>query len=411
MKLLRGFRDILHPESARLALLENEARETLSLYGYREIRLPALEETQLFVKSTGETTDIVEKEMYSFRDRGGRDVTLRPEGTPQVARAFVEHNLHITTSQPFKFFYIGDMFRAERPQAGRFREFGQIGVEYLGNASPFADAESITLLANLAEKAGVENCAVEINSLGCEKCRREYREVLLRYLDSRISGLCDSCRKRYSVNPLRVLDCKTDREKLADSPAIDLCPECAAHFQTVGELLSRAGVNFKTDKFLVRGLDYYTRTVFELKSPSLGSQDALGAGGRYDNLIKAMRGPNTPAVGWAMGSDRLLSLSGKRGVWRGEKAFIVCAGRAAEKKCFEILETLRNAGISANSSNWSASLRSQMRAADKRGCSFAVIIGDDELEKSACTLKNLLKGGEKKVPFGEIVSEIKNQQV
>jgi len=387
---LRGFRDILPPDSEQFAAIERMAREVFELYGYRELRIPTLEKKELFIKSTGDTSDIVQKEMYSFQDAGGREIANRPEGTPGIARAFIEHNLG-QTGRNAKFFYIANMFRAERPQAGRYREFEQIGAEYIGNASPEADAETVAMLVGLLTKAGVAGCSVDINSLGCSDCRKKYRAELLAYLRTCSSDLCEACAARIEKNPLRALDCKIDGPKLAASaPKMEYCPECAAHFARVQKLLGTAGIVYRVNRSLVRGLDYYTRTVFEVRSSAIGSQDAIAAGGRYDDLIKSMGGPAAPAVGWAMGVDRvaLLLADGPKDD-KTPKIFIVSAFEGAADKAFEIMTSVRAAGISADFSDFGLSLRSQMRSADKSGAAFAFIIGEEELARKVVGVKNL----------------------
>lgn len=405
---LRGFRDLLPPESDLFTRIEAAAREVFGLYGYQEIRLPTLEKKELFVKSTGDTTDIVEKEMYAFTDGGGREIANRPEGTPGLVRAYIEHNLG-QTGRNGKYFYIGSMFRAERPQAGRYREFTQIGAENIGNSSPFADAETITMLVRLLEKAGVTGCSVVLNSLGCADCRKAYREILLAFLRGRSETLCEPCRGRIERNPLRALDCKTDGPALAETaPRLSLCPACAEHFARTQELLKISGVEHQVNTSLVRGLDYYTRTVFEVRSSALGSQDAVCGGGRYDDLVKSMGGPAAPAIGWAVGVDRMaMILKDKPAPDTAPKTFVVAASKEAGEKAFELLTFLRAAGISSDFSNFELSLKSQMRSADKSGASFALLIGEDELKAGTVTIKPLKeKGDQFTVPAKEAPAEI-----
>ncbi|OGR66791.1 MAG: histidine--tRNA ligase [Elusimicrobia bacterium GWB2_63_16] len=406
---LRGFRDILPPDSARFTAIEAAAREVFALYGYQELRIPTIELKELFVKSTGETTDIVEKEMYAFTDGGGREVAVRPEGTPGVVRAYIEQNIS-QSGRNAKFYYIGNMFRAERPQAGRFREFEQIGAEHIGNASPLADAESITMLVRLLERAGLTGCSVDLNSLGCGECRKNYRQTLLAYLRGCSERLCEPCRGRIERNPLRALDCKIDGPWLADSaPRLSLCPDCAGHFTRVQELLKISGVPHNVNPGLVRGLDYYTRTVFEVRSSALGSQDAVCGGGRYDDLVKSMGGPAAPAIGWAMGVDRLaMLLKDKPAPDTSTKAFVVAAGKETGSKAYALLSALRAAGISADLSNFDLSLRSQMRSADKSGAFYALILGEDEMRDGTCAVKPLKEAGEQTlVPFDSVPSTLK----
>lgn len=406
---LRGFRDLLPPDSDIFTRIEAAAREVFALYGYQEIRIPTIEPHELFVKSTGDTTDIVEKEMYAFTDQGGRQVAVRPEGTPGVVRAYIEKNL-AQTGRNGKYYYIGSMFRAERPQAGRFREFTQIGAENIGNPSPFADAETIIMLVKILEKAGAKGCSVVVNSLGCAACRTKYRALLLGYLKSHAEALCEPCKNRMEKNPLRALDCKTDGPRLAgEAPALELCPDCAAHFTKVQELLKLSGVEYKANKNLVRGLDYYTRTVFEAKAGQLGSQDAVAGGGRYDDLVKSMGGPDAPATGWAMGVDRLAMLiKDSANVDTSPKTFVVSLSEEARAAAFKLLGDLRAAGISADYSNFELSMKSQMRSADRSGASFALILGGDEIKNSTCTLKPLKEKAEQRaIPMAELIPEIK----
>ncbi len=406
---LRGFRDLLPADAALFAGIEAAAREVFALYGYQELRIPTIELKELFVKSTGDTTDIVEKEMYAFTDGGGREVAVRPEGTPGMVRAYIEQNLS-QTGRNAKYFYMGSMFRAERPQAGRYREFEQIDVEHIGNAAPFADAETIAMLVKLLEKVGVEGCSVEINSLGCAECRKVYRETLLAYLRLNAATLCEPCKGRIERNPLRALDCKTDGPALAEkAPKLALCPACAEHFARTQQLLTMAGVNYKVNPSLVRGLDYYTRTVFEVKTTALGSQDAVAAGGRYDDLVKSMGGPAAPAIGWGMGVDRVaMLLKDKLAIDGSPKTFIVSASADAQDQAFRLLAALRAAGISADSSNLTLSLKSQMRSADKSGAAFALIIGEDEVKAGTVTVKPLKEKGEQfTVPVSDAPAKIK----
>lgn len=409
IRSLRGFRDILPPDSDRFTAIEAAAREVFHLYGYREIRVPTLEARELFVKSTGDTTDIVQKEMYAFTDQGGREIAARPEGTPGVVRAYIENNLAQSGGNG-KFFYIGSMFRAERPQAGRYREFEQIGAECIGAHSAFADAESIFLLTKILIKTGVSGCLAELNSLGCAGCRAAYRAELLAYLRANSAALCEACQARLEKNPLRALDCKLDGPRLAiEAPVVKLCPACQGHFSQVQELLSASDVPFKVNKSLVRGLDYYTRTVFEVKAGALGSQDAVAGGGRYDELVKSMGGPDAPAVGWAFGVDRVaLLLKDSVPAQKTANVFVVCACPEAAAKSFSLLGQLRSADISADFSDFTLSIKSQLRSADKSGASLALILGEEEVKNSVYALKFLKdKKDQQTVPAAEIVPVIR----
>lgn len=387
---VRGFRDILPPFSELITEIEMASRNIFDLYNYKEIRIPTVEYYQLFLKSTGETTDIVEKEMYKFTDSSQRELAIRPEGTPGVARAYINNNLNLSGKNT-KFFYIGNMFRAERPQAGRFREFEQIGVEYINTNSPYSDAEAILVLNHILKKLDINSFSIEINSIGCQECRYKYREKLLNYLNSKKDLLCNSCKTRMDRNPLRTLDCKIDKEILNDIPKIDLCDNCLSHHNVLKNILSKANVNFKENKMLVRGLDYYSRTVFEFKTDLLGSQDAIAAGGRYDNLIKNMGGMNAPAVGWAMGVDRVAMLIEKKEGLKEKKplVFLVCMNKEIAEYCFMEAQAIRDEGISCDFSDFTSSIRSQMRAADNSQAKFAIIIGEDEFKNNFFSLKDL----------------------
>jgi histidyl-tRNA synthetase len=406
---LRGFRDLLPEDSTLFTRIEAAAREVFALYGYQELRIPTIELKELFVKSTGDTTDIVEKEMYAFTDGGGREVAVRPEGTPGMVRAYIEQNLS-QTGRNAKYFYMGSMFRAERPQAGRYREFEQIDAECIGNPAPFADAETIAMLVKILARAGVEGCSVEINSLGCAECRKTYRQTLLEFLHRHTDRLCEPCKGRIDRNPLRALDCKIDGPWLSGAaPRLSLCPACAEHFARTQELLKLSGVEYKVNLSLVRGLDYYTRTVFEVKTTALGSQDAIAAGGRYDDLVKSMGGPAAPAIGWGLGVDRVaMLLKDKIKIDGAPSVFVVAASAQAQDQAFSLLGALRAAGISADSSNLTLSLKSQMRSADKSGAAYALLIGEDELKAGTVALKPLKEKAEQRtVPFSEVPSVLK----
>lgn len=404
---IRGFRDILPPQSDAFYLIEKTAREIFSLYNYNELRIPAVEYYELFVKSTGETTDIVQKEMYRFKDASQRDLALRPEGTPSVARAYINNNLS-QTGRNSKYFYIADMFRAERPQAGRYRQFEQIGAENIGSSSPYSDAESVAMLDSVLKKLGLEGYTLEINSLGCAECRKKYREQLLTYLKAK-KDLCSWCMERMEKNPLRTLDCKIDGPKFSDFPQLDLCPDCARHHDDFKSALSSAGISFLENRKMVRGLDYYSRTVFEFKTGALGAQDAIAGGGRYDNLIKSMGGPDAPSVGWAMGVDRVALLLEKKWTELEKKPLVFFIAMSPEQSasCFKLLTELRRQGISCDFSDFSLSMKSQMRSADKSAARFAAIVGQEEEEKGEVTLKDLYSKEQKKIKKDELPDFLK----
>lgn len=413
----RGTRDLFGDEVRLFRRIEERAADCFRLYGYEELRTPVFENVDLFRRAVGDTTDIVEKEMYVFEDRGGRPLALRPEGTAGVVRAYLEHAWD--QSAPVKkLFYSGPMFRAERPQAGRYREFRQTGGEFFGNASPEADAETLLLMRDILAAAGLPKGAATfgVNSLGCAECRPAFRDALRAYLEPKKAGLCENCQRRLVVNPLRVLDCKGDGPALADAPVTTdhLCADCRAHHGRVLELLRAAGLPFAPAPRLVRGLDYYTRTVFEVTAPGLGAQDALGAGGRYDGLVKALGGPDTPAVGFAFGVDRVaraleaqnVPVSGPR------RVFIAQTGAGTADAAFRLADELRGEGL------WEAaplavevgapgkSLKSQFRAADGWGAAWVLLVGEDELKKQTVILKDLRAGAQREVPLARAAAAV-----
>lgn len=404
-KLVRGFRDIFEPQSKNFTQLENCAREVFSLYGFSELRLPTVEQKELFIKSTGETTDIVQKEMYAFEDAGHRQLAIRPEGTPGVVRAYLENNF-VQQAPVQKFYYIGNMFRAERPQAGRYREFEQIGAEYIGNSAPAADAEVILMLKDIVAKFGAKNYTVKINSLGCDKCRPAYRQALIDFLSKEKDTLCENCQTRLEKNPLRVLDCKIDGARFQGHvPTMQLCPECAAHFEEVQRLL-KGKINFVVDPMLVRGLDYYSRTVFEFQAGD-ASQNAIAAGGRYDTLIKNMGGPATPAIGWAMGAERVILSRGDVEISKPKSVYFVSMDAACNETAFNLMQAMRSAGIRTEGGLFDKNLKGQMKQADRCGASYALIMGSDELAAQEVTLKDLQSGEQKRISFEALINEVK----
>ena len=406
---IRGTKDILPDESRVWAFVERTIRDVVELYNVKEIRIPTFERTELFYKSTGEDTDIVQKEMYTFNDKGGRSLTLKPEGTPGVIRAFLQYALH--KKKPFhKLFYIERMFRQERPQKGRYREFYQFGVEIIGSNSPYVDVELISMVMNILERLNITDTYVRINSIGCERCRQKYRKVLRDYLKGKLPMLCENCRRRYETNPLRVLDCKVDADYLADAPKmIDfLCDGCLEHHRVVVDTLNSLNIPFKEDPRLVRGLDYYTRTVFEFVHPSLGAQDSIGGGGRYDTLIKSMGGPDIPAAGFAMGMERMLLAMGDVEIEEETpRVYFVALGDEARRVAFNLLEGMRKAGVKSDMDYIGRSIKAQMREANRLGSLFAYIIGEDEIKKGFGILKNMETGEQMEVPMD--VEEIKRR--
>jgi histidyl-tRNA synthetase len=400
IKAIRGMRDILPPETGRWQAVENAAREAFALYGYRELRLPLLERTELFARAIGQDTDIVGKEMYTFPDRHGDLLTLRPEATASVLRAVLENGLDQGAGVK-KLYTLGPMFRYERPQKGRYRQFHQINCEALGSDAPELDAEVILLLMEILKKVQLGPSRLLVNSLGCPECQKKFKAGLGLFLINK-EGLCEDCQRRRTTNPLRVLDCKSVhcKEILKDAPVLRdyLDPDCAAHFNRVLELLSRFGVTYEEAPRLVRGLDYYTRTAFEVVAVGLGAQDAVAGGGRYNGLARELGGPDLPAIGFAIGEDRLLEvLPEKLGQGDGKKVFLAALGPAARDKAFSLLQTLRQAGIAGEMDFGDRSLKAQMTLAHRLGADYTVIIGDRELETGKATLRRMATGDQQEV--------------
>jgi histidyl-tRNA synthetase len=389
---IKGVKDTLPEDASVWQWVEYSARETFESFSFSEIRVPIFEKTEVFSRAIGETSDIVEKEMYTFSDRGGESLTLRPEGTASVVRAYVENGLFNPPGAK-KLYYIGPMFRAERPQAGRFRQFHQIGAELFGPEDPMADAETIHLLMSIFGNLGVEGLTLHINSLGCPLCRPEYRNRLLEYLSAKKDALCENCKGRIDRNPLRVLDCKskTCGEIAAGAPVIteSLCPDCSAHFGRTLDLLALAGVEWKPAPRLVRGLDYYTRTAFEVTSDKLGAQDAVAGGGRYNGLVERFGGPPTAAIGFAIGMERLISLLDGQGAGLGPEIFLIPLCPGAEKVVFQMAAELRDEGYMVDMAFGGGSLKSQLKKAGRATAALAIIIGEEELAKSTAMVKDM----------------------
>jgi histidyl-tRNA synthetase len=408
----KGIQDIFPPDIFIWQRIEETAKKIFYRYGYQEIRLPIIEYTDVFIRSIGETTDIVEKEMYTFLDKAGRSITMRPEGTAPAVRCFVEHHLY-NLPVPQKFFYLGPMFRYERPQKGRFRQFYQIGVESFGIYNSSIDAEIIVMLKNILTEIGLKELNFEINSIGCEKCRPEYKKALIIFFQDRLHNFCPDCQRRFNTNPLRILDCKVDRciELRQDSPKIIdfLCDECKEHFNELLFRLRKLDVSYKLNPNLVRGLDYYTKTTFEVTSEHLGAQKAVAAGGRYDRLVEEFGGPPTPAIGFAIGMERIVSLLKEttKETVHTPKVFIATLGKYAEIEGIKIAERLRKKGLWVEINYGGASLKSQLRKADRLNSEFTIIIGDDELKRGIVQLKNLKSGASKEISFEEIEDLLK----
>jgi len=400
----KGTQDILPDDAPKWYYIENKIREVLTKYGYQEIRTPAFEYTELFIRGIGESTDIVTKEMFTFPDRKERSLTLRPEGTAPVVRAYLENKMG-RASKVVKLFYIGSMFRCEKPQAGRFRQFNQFGIEVIGTKCPEADVEVIMAALEIYEKLGLKNLEIVINSVGCKKCRVDYIQRLKKFLRNKKDLLCSECVKRYEKNLLRVFDCKKDscQKIIENAPKIteNLCPECKLHFEEVKSYLDDFKIKYHLDHKLVRGLDYYTKTAFEIVDKGLGAQNAIAGGGRYDELIEELGGKSTPGVGFAAGIERMIMVMNQQKInWPKPKCidiFIVKVRKENKDTAFRLLQKIRNSGLSADLDYSNGSLKSQMRIANKIGARYTVIIGEDELSKDMVTLRNMQTKEQKKV--------------
>jgi histidyl-tRNA synthetase len=375
--------------------VEEIANEVFRSFGFQEIRIPVLEKTELFQRGIGESTDIVEKEMYTFIDRGEESLTLRPEATASVIRAYIEHSLH--AAEPVtKLFTIGPMFRRERPQKGRYRQFHQIDTEILGPDDPRTDAELILMLTHFLRKLGLRNLALEINSLGCPNCRPSFQKAIVSFLRGREGELCTDCQRRLTTNPLRVFDCKVEScaSVIAKAPRLPdfLCDDCRGHFDILQESLSLFALPFRLNPKMVRGLDYYTRTTFEITTEFLGAQNAIVGGGRYDHLVRDLGGPDIPGIGFAIGFERLVAMIPEEEETAGPLLFIAAMGQTAIKKAFLICNTLRMEGLHIEMDYAGRSLKSQMKKADKLKCRYTLILGDREMEEGKASIRNMKTG-------------------
>ncbi|WP_195940624.1 histidine--tRNA ligase [Romboutsia sp. 1001713B170131_170501_G6] len=416
-KAPRGTKDITPKDAYKWNYVENKFREVCALFGYEEMRTPIFEHTELFKRSVGDTTDIVQKEMYSFEDKGKRDITLKPEGTAGVVRAFIENKLYAET-QPTKLFYMTPCFRYERPQAGRQRQFHQFGIEALGSDKPSLDAEVIALAVQFFNEVGLKDLVVSINSVGCPTCRAKYNEILKAYLDSKADVLCETCLERKDKNPMRVIDCKnpTCQENLQDVPFMvdHLCDECSEHFKKVQEYLTEMEINYVVDKKIVRGLDYYKKTAFEIISNDIGAQSTVCGGGRYDGLVEQIGGPKgVSGIGFGLGVERLLLTLENNNIEienpHAMDIFIVTIGDKAKTKSFKILKDLRSEHISAENDHLDRSVKAQFKYSDKINAKFTIVIGDDELENDSATLKNMATSEQTTIKLSDIVKELKER--
>lgn len=410
-KAIKGTKDVLPKDVHKNQYIEATALDIASKFGYKEIRTPVFEHTELFQRGVGDTTDVVQKEMYTFDDKGGRSITLRPEGTSGAVRSYLENGL-CNEALPQKVCYLTSCYRYEKPQAGRLREFHQFGVECFGSASPLADAEIIALAKSLFDTLGVKDLSLEINSIGCPTCRAEYHKALKEYFSSRKDELCDTCKSRLDRNPMRILDCKSPicHEIAEGAPVVIdyLCDECKEHFENVQKYLKAQNIEYTINPQIVRGLDYYTKTVFEFVSNSIGAQGTVCGGGRYDGLVEELGGQHTPSLGCAIGIERLMLLMEAQGCEfpEAEKPdlFIVALGEKATLKAVEIAKDMREEGFSALLDLNQRSVRAQMKYADKLGAKFNVVIGDNEVEAKTAKLKNMQTGEETEINLDTFVS-------
>ncbi|MHB1418152.1 MAG: histidine--tRNA ligase [Bacillota bacterium] len=412
--LPRGTKDILPGEAEKWQYLEGVIRNICGEYGYDEIRTPIFEHTELFLRGVGETTDIVEKEMYTFTDRGDRSITLRPEGTAPVVRAFLEHNLQGQTL-PVKLFYMGPMFRYGRPQAGRLRQFHQFGTEVFGPRDPAVDAEVIGLAMNFCRVLGLKDLILHLNSVGCPSCRPVHKHKLQAFLEPDLNELCPTCHGRFERNPLRIFDCKSPRcqELVAGAPDIlqHLCQDCATHFRKVQTCLDKIEVEYCVDPHLVRGLDYYTNTAFEIEVAGIGAQASIGGGGRYDGLVAECGGPSIPGIGFGMGLERILLALEAQGLElplaSSTGIYVAAIGEGARMESFTVVNRLRQAGIRAEMDYMDRSLKAQMKAADRYGASLVVIIGDSEIQRQMAIVRVMATSQQQEVPLGGLVDFLK----
>lgn len=405
----KGTKDVLPNDSYKWQYIEKTARELAIVYGFKEIRTPVFEHTEVFLRGIGNTTDVVNKEMYTFKDKGDRSVTLKPEGTAGVARSFIENGMQ-SDALPKKLFYITPCFRYENPQAGRLREFHQFGVEVLGSSTPDTDAEVILFVKTLFDKLGIHSLELNINSIGCKECRKTYNDALKDYLRPHLDEMCDTCRERFDKNPLRILDCKEEKCKAIckDAPRMldYLCDDCKSHFEKVKTLLDSCGVEYKIDPNIVRGLDYYTKTVFEFVSTSIGAQSTVCGGGRYDGLIEEMGGGKVQGVGFALGIERLLLLMDSTGVTLPDDSvtdvYIAPMGEEQYPVALKTAQTLREKGVKTELDHMQRSIKAQFKYADKIGAKNVVVIGSGEIESGKVKVKRMSDGVQTEVKLDEL---------
>lgn len=409
----KGTHDILPDEIDKWIFVEQKFAEICRRFGYREIRLPVFEHTELFQRGVGDTTDIVQKEMYTFEDKGGRSLTLRPEGTAGVVRSYIEHGM-ASLPQPTKLFYNITAYRYEKMQKGRFREFHQLGVELFGAGDASADAEIISLLVLFFDSLNIKNLTLNLNSIGCPECRAAYNQKLKEFLADRIGNMCETCKERIDRNPMRILDCKDEgcRQHLKEAPVLldHICDDCRVHFEKVTQKLQDIGIHYEIDKGIVRGLDYYNRTVFEFVSRNIGSQGTVCGGGRYDGLIETCGGAPTPGIGFAIGVERLLLEMESQGIEipirPGPDIYLGSIGEKAEKLCEKLAWELRSEGITCIKDIMGRSVKAQMKYADKLGARYALIIGDNEVESNKASLKDMKTGEFKDISLDTLIDRL-----
>lgn len=408
---IKGFKDILPTEIEPWQRLEAIARRVFDVFGYREIKLPIMERTELFSRSIGQETDIVTKEMYTLHDSRGRGMTLRPEATASIVRAYIQNKLYNENAVQ-KIFMFGPMFRHENPQAGRFRQFHQIDAEIFGDPGPRSDADLIVMLLHFFELLGLENLTLQLNSLGCAECRQAFRGTLTRYLADKSRGLCPDCRRRSETNPLRVFDCKVGEcaEVVREAPTIldFICEDCQRHFLDLQGTLTDLSISFAINPRLVRGLDYYNRTAFEVQTEMLGAQNAVAGGGRYDGLVRQLGGPDQPAIGFAIGVERIIALLNEQGEWRsaGPELYIAALGEEAERRAFLWVTALRKAGHRVEMGYASARLKAQMKRADRLGAQRVLIVGEDELATGKAKLRHMEKKEQEEILLDGLVERL-----
>ncbi|NJD02473.1 MAG: histidine--tRNA ligase [Ruminiclostridium sp.] len=412
----KGTRDILPDEIYKWHYIEKVIEKLCKCFGYKEIRIPVFEHTELFQRGVGDTTDIVQKEMYTFPDKGGRSISLRPEGTAGVVRSYIENGM-ASMPQPIKLYYNLAIYRYENVQKGRYREFHQFGVEAFGSKEPSIDVEIISILSMLFDRLGLNQVNLNINSIGCPNCRSAYNEKLKDYFKPSIQQLCFNCRNRFEKNPLRIIDCKEEQCKkiIANAPALmdNLCGECLAHFEGVKAGLENLDIKFSIDKNIVRGLDYYTKTVFEFVSEDVGTQGTICGGGRYDGLVETCGGPPTPGIGFGLGIERLLLKMESQGIQIPEPSpmdiYIASIGPKADVFAQNLVYRLRGQGVSADKDHMAKSLKAQMKYADKLGYTHIIVLGDEEIESNKAVLKNMKTGEQKDISVDSIIDRMKNQ--